>query len=203
MCKFVTCHAPAAGKLHFLPVSFSFSHLKTRENEIVGGGLGCQIHSLQLCPFHLLPQKFLAGVRTVRSSYCLCKFTTCHAPAAGELHFLPLSFSFSHLKTRENDIVGGGIGCEIHSVQLCPFHFLFKIPANAGGKISHFLCKFTTCHAPAAGKLHFLPVSFSFSHLKTRENEIVGGGIGCQIHSLQLCPFHFLPQNSGKFKCRG
>ena len=105
-------------------------------------------------------------------SYCLCKFTTCDAPAAGELHFLPLSFSFSYLKTRENEIVGGGIGCEIHSVQLCPFHFLFKTPANLnkGGRISYCLCKFTTCHAPAAGKLHFLPLSFSFSHLKTREN---------------------------------
>ena len=80
-----------------------------------------------------------------------------------------------------------------------------KTPAdfNVGGRISYYLCKFTTCHAPAAGKLHFLPLSLSFSHLKTRENEIVGGGIGCQNHSLQFCPFHFLPQNSGKLKCRG
>ena len=75
-----------------------------------------------------------------RISYCLCNFTTCHAPAAGKLHFLPLSFSFSHLKTRENEIVGGGIGCEIHSVQLCPVHFLFKTPANLnkGGRISYY-----------------------------------------------------------------
>ena len=58
-----------------------------------------------------------------------------------------------------------------------------KTPANlnVGGRISYCLCKFSTCHAPAAGKLHFLPLSFSFSHLKTRENEIVGGGIGCQL----------------------
>ena len=28
--------------------------------------------------------------------------------------------------------------------------------------------------------------------------EIVGGGIGCQIQSLQFYPSHFLPQNSGK-----
>ena len=90
------------------------SYLKTPANLNVGGGI----------------------------SYCLCKFTTCHAPAAGKLHFLPLSFSFSHLKTRENDIVGGGIGCEIHSVQLCPFHFLFKIPANLNkrGVGFHIVC---------------------------------------------------------------
>ena len=92
-----------------------------------------------------------------RISDCLCKFTTCHAPAAGKLHFLPVSFSFSHLKTRENEIVGGGIGCEIHSVQLCPFHFLCKTPANLykGGRISYCLCKFITCHAPCGRQITF------------------------------------------------
>ena len=140
-----------------------------------------------------------------RISYCLCKFTTCHAPAAGKLHFLPLSFSFSHLKTRENEIVGGGIGCEIHSVQLCPFHFLFKTPANLnkGGRISYCLCKFTTCHAPCGRQITFSSSVFVLFPPQDSGNEIVGGGIGCQIHSLQFCPFHLLPQNSGKFQCRG
>ena len=41
-------------------------------------------------------------------------------------------------------------------------------------------------------------VFFSMSHFKVQENEIVGGGIGCQIQSLQFYPSHFLPQNSGK-----
>ena len=52
------------------------------------------------------------------------------------------------------------------------FTSYLKTPAdfNVGGRISYYLCKFTTCHAPAAGKLHFLPLSLSFSHLKTREN---------------------------------
>ena len=43
---------------------------------------------------------------------------------------------------------------------------------------------------------------FSMSHFKVRKNEIVGGGIGCQIQSLQFYPSHFLPENSGKCNCR-
>ena len=39
---------------------------------------------------------------------------------------------------------------------------------------------------PAAGKLHFL-LSLSFSHLKTRENEIAGGDIGCYGMLLRNC----------------
>ena len=66
-----------------------------------------------------------------------------------------------------------------------------KTPANLnkGGRISYYLYKFVTCHAPAAGKLHSLPVSFSFSHLKTWENEIVGGGIGCPNSFSSALPF--------------
>ena len=51
--------------------------------------------------------------------------------------------------------------------------------------------------------LHLLQSFFSIANFKVRENEIVGGGIGCQIQSLQFYPSHFLPQNSGKCNWRG
>ena len=51
--------------------------------------------------------------------------------------------------------------------------------------------------------LHVFRFDFSMSHFKVRENEIVGGGIGCEIQSLQFYPSHFLPQDSGKSNCRG
>ena len=95
-----------------------------------------------------------------------------------KLHFLPLSFSFSHLKTRENVGCGVLVVCSIHAhVQhlmhlrqsdLRVFSFYFPCPTSRFGKI-----------------------------------EIVGGGIGCQIQSLQFYPSNFLPQNSGKCNCRG
>ena len=46
--------------------------------------------------------------------------------------------------------------------------------------------------------LHVFSFRFPCPTFKVRENEIVGGGIGCQIQSLQFCPSQFLPQNSGK-----
>ena len=90
-----------------------------------------------------------------------------------------------------------------------------------------YLCKFATSRAPAASQITFsssvvflfqfvqfmhmfnisctcgnlicvFSVFFYMSHFKVQENEIVGGGIGCQIQSLQFYPSHFLPQNSGK-----
>ena len=101
----------------------------------------------------------------------LCKITTSRAP------FLPLSFSFSHLKTREN--VGGVlVVCSIHAhVQhlmhlrqsdLHVFNFYFPCPTSRFGKMKFW-----------------------------------GGGIGCQIQSLQFYSPHFLPQNSGKCNSRG
>ena len=51
--------------------------------------------------------------------------------------------------------------------------------------------------------LHVFSFHFPCPTSKVRENEIVGGGIGCQIQSLQFYPSQFLPQNSGKCNCRG
>ena len=64
-------------------------------------------------------------------------------------------------------------------------------------------CSCSTSHAPATIWFACFQFLFSMSHFKVRENEIVGGGIGCQIQSLQFYPSHFLPQNSGKCNCRG
>ena len=128
----------------------------------------------------------------VRISYCLCKFTTCHAPAAGKnyIFFLCLCpFPTSRL---------GKWNCgwwyrlsKFILFSSALFTSYLKTPAdfNVGGRISYCLCKFATCHAPAAGKLHFLPLSLSFSHLKTRENEFVGGGIGCPNSFSSVLPF--------------
>ena len=62
-------------------------------------------------------------------------------------------------------------------------------------------CSCSTSHAPATIWFACFQFLSSMSHFKARENEIVGGGIGCQIRSLQFYPSHFLLQNSGKCNC--
>ena len=94
-----------------------------------------------------------------------------------KVHFLPLSFSFSHLKARENVGCGVLVVCSIHAhVQhlmhlrqsdLHVFNFYFPCPTSRFGKM-----------------------------------KLWGGGIGCQIQSLQFYSPHFLPQNSGKCNSR-
>ena len=64
-------------------------------------------------------------------------------------------------------------------------------------------CTCSASHAPATICFACFQFCFVISHFKVRENESVGGGIGCQIQSLQFYPSHFLPQNSGKCNCRG
>ena len=64
-------------------------------------------------------------------------------------------------------------------------------------------CTCSASHAPATICFACFQFCFVMSHFKVRENESVGGGIGCQIQSLQFYPSHFLPQNSGKCNCRG
>ena len=66
--------------------SFYFPwHFKVRENEIVGGGIGCQIQSLQFYPSRLsylkTPESVIVGAGV---SY-LCKITTSRAPAASQI----------------------------------------------------------------------------------------------------------------------
>ena len=94
-----------------------------------------------------------------------------------KLHFLPLSFSFSHLKAREN--VGGVlVVCSIHAhVQ----HLMHLRQSDL-----HVVNFYFPCPTSRFGKM-----------------KLWGGGIGCQIQSLQFYSPHFLPQNSGKCNSRG
>ena len=142
----------------------------------MGGGIGCQIQSLQFYPSHFLPQNSGKcnwrgwGVIFVQIFNISC---TC-----GKSTF---SSSVACLFPPQNSrkcTCGVLVVCSIHAhVQhlmhlrqsdLHVFSFDFPCPTSRFGKI-----------------------------------EIVGGGIDCQIQSLQFYPSHFLPQNSGKCNCRG
>ena len=117
-------------KLHFLPLSFSFSHLKTRENVFVGcWSVFCSIHAHVQHLMHL------------RQS---------------DLHVFSF-FSMSHFKVRENEIVGGGI--KVVKFNLFSSTLLIsylKTPENVivGAGVS-YLCKITASRAPAASQITF------------------------------------------------
>ena len=102
----------------------------------------------------------------------LCKFATSRAPAASQITFSSsVVFLFPPQNTR-NCRCGVLVVCSIHA------------------HVQHLM------HLRQSDLRVFS--FFSMSHFKVQENEIVGGGIGCQIQSLQFYPSHFLPQNSGK-----
>ena len=103
----------------------------------------------------------------------LCKITTSRAPAASQI-------------TCSSSVV-----------------FLFPLQNSWGVGSLLSSCTCSTSHAPATIWFACFQFLSSMSHFKARDNEIVGGGIGCQIQSLQFYPSHFLPQNSGKCNCRG
>ena len=107
----------------------------------------------------------------------LCKITTSRAPAASQITFSSsVVFLFPPQNSRK---------CRCGELVVCSVH------AHA----QHLM------HLRQSDLCVF---SFYFPwHFKVRENEIVGGGIGCQIQSLQFYPSHFLPQHSGKCNCRG
>ena len=106
----------------------------------------------------------------------LCKISTSCAPAASQLHVLPVVFLLPPQNSRK---------CRCGVLVVCSIH----------AQVQHFM------HLRQSDLRVF---SFYFpcptSHF--RENEIVGGGIGCQIQSLQFYPSHFLPENSGICNCR-
>ena len=83
----------------------------------------------------------------------------------------------SHFKVRENEIVGGGIKVvkfNLFSSTLLTSYL--KTPENViVGLGCHICAKLQHLVHLRQVKLHFLPLSFSFSHLKTRENV----GVGC------------------------
>ena len=152
--------------------SFDFPwHFKVRENEIVGGGIGCQIQSLQFYPSHFLPQNSGKcncrgwGVIFVQNYNISC---TC-----GKSNYIFFLCRFPFPTSRHETMSVWGVGSLFNS------------------------CTCSTSHAPAAIWFACFQFLFSMSHFKVRENEIVGGGIGCQIQSLQFYPSQFLPQNSG------
>ena len=99
----------------------------------------------------------------VGSLFNSCSCSTSHAPAAIWFACFQFLCSMSHFKVRENEIVGGGIGSNSISSAL-PFSF----------PTSNILCKLQHLGHLRQVKLHFLPLSFAFSHLRTREK--VGAG---------------------------
>ena len=107
----------------------------------------------------------------------LCKITTSRAPASRQITFSSsVVFLFPPQNSRK---------CRCGVLVVCSIH----------AHVQHLM------HLRQSG-LHVFSF-FSMSHFKVRENEIVGGGIGCEIQSLQFYSPHFLPQNSGKCNCRG
>ena len=124
----------------------------------------------------------------------------------------------SYLKTPENLIVGAGVSylCKITTSRApaasqitFSSSVVFLFPPHNSRKCRCGVLVVCSIHAHAQHLMHLRQSGlhvfsfFSMSHFKVRENEIVGGGIGCQIQSLQFYPSHFLPQNSGKCNCRG
>ena len=108
----------------------------------------------------------------------LCKITTSRAPASSQITFSSsVVFFFPPQNSRK-----------------CRCGVLVVLENS---------CSCSTSPAPATIWFACFQFLFSMSHFKVRENEIVGGGIGCQIQSLQFYPSHFLPQDSGKCNCRG
>ena len=141
----------------------------------MGGGIGCQIQSLQFYPSHFLPQN---------SGKCNCR-----------------GWGVIFVQKYNIPCTCGKSNC---------IFFLCRLPFPASKLEKMYVwgvgSLFNTCsasHAPATICFTCLQFRFVMSHFKGRENEIVGGGIGCQIQSLQFYPSHFLPQNSGKCNCRG
>ena len=153
------------------------SHFKVRENEIVGGGIGCQIQSLQFYPYQVLPQN--SGICNCRTGGVIFVQICNISCTCGKSNYIFFLCRFPFPTSRHETMSVWGVGSLFNS------------------------CTCSTSHAPAAIWFACFQFSFSMSHFKVRENEIVGGGIGCQIQSLQFYPSQFLPQNSGKCNCRG
>ena len=107
----------------------------------------------------------------------LCKITTFRAPAASQITFSSsVVFLFPPQNSRK---------CRCGVLVVCSIHAHVQHLMHLRQSDLHVFSFFF--HVPLQGS----------------GNKIVGGGIGCQIQSLQFYPSHFLPQNSGKCNCRG
>ena len=140
------------------------SHFKVRENEIVGGGIGCQIQSLQFYPSHFLPQD--SGKCNCRGevSY-LCKITTFRSPAASQITFSSsVVFLFPPQNSRK---------CRCGVLVVCSIH----------AHVQHLM------HLRQSD-LHVFNF-FSMSHFKVRENEIVGWWYRLSNSISSVLPFSF------------
>ena len=114
------------------------------------------------------PENVIVGLG---ASY-LCKFATSRAPAASQITFSSsVVFLFPPQDTRQ---------CRCGVLVVCSIH----------AHVQHLM------HLRQSD-LRVFSFYFPCPHFKVRENEIVGGGIGCQIQSLHFYPSQFLPQNSG------
>ena len=134
-----------------------------------------------------------------------------------KLYFLPLSFSFSHLKARENYRCGVLVVCSIHAhVQhlmhlrqsdLHVFSFYFPCPTSRFGKTKLWVVVYVV-------KFNLFSCTLLTSYLKTPENVIVGAGVSylCKITTSRApassqitfsssVVFLFPPQNSKKCRC--
>ena len=143
----------------------------------MGGGIGCQIQSLQFYPSHFLPQD--SGKSNCRGwgvIFVQNYNISCTCGKSNYIFFL-CRFPFPTSNSRKCRC-GVLVVCSIHAhVQhlmhlrqsdLRDFSFDFPCPISRFGKMKLWV-----------------------------------GGIGCQIQSLQFYSPHFLPQNSGKCNCRG
>ena len=126
-------------------VFFSMSHFKVRENEIVGGGIGCQIQSLQFYPSHFLPQNSGKNVIVGAGVSYLCEITTSRAPAASQITFSSsVVFLFPPQNSRKCRC-GVLVVCSIHAHAqhlmhlrqsgLHVFSFDFPCPISRFGKM--------------------------------------------------------------------
>ena len=103
----------------------------------------------------------------------LCKFATSRAPAASQITFSSsVVFLFPPQNTRK---------CRCGVLVVCSIHAHVQHLTYLRQSDLRVFSLYFPCPTSRFGKI-----------------EIVGGGIGCQIQSLQFYPSHFLPQNSGK-----
>ena len=152
------------------------SHFKVRENEIVGGGIGCQIQSLLFISYLKTPENVIVGAGV---SY-LCKITTSRAPAASQITFSSsVVFLFPPQNSRK---------CRYGVLVVSSIEFMHMF--NISCTCDNLLCMFSVFifHVPLQG---------------SGKRNCGWWCQGCEIQSLQIYPSHFLPQNSGKCNCRG
>ena len=154
------------------------SHFKVRENEIVGGGIGCQIQSLQFYPYQFLPQN--SGICNCRTGGVIFVQICNISCTCGKSNYIFFLCRFPFPTSKHEKLYVWGVGSLFNSSTCLTSH----APATIW-----FACfQFLIFHVPLQGSGNW---------------NCAWWYQGCQIQSLQFYPSHFLPQNSGKCNCRG